>query len=301
MMAQLEAECRQAGLETVCTKKAQEENEHSLEMHLPFLAHLASRGVKVQLVPLMIGQTDPAYEQALGQLLSRHLDREDSLFVISSDFCHWGANFEFYYQVPNTPISRGIEELDREGMGIIEKQDPLAFQSYLAAKENTICGRHPIAILLHVPLQSLTLGHPTLRPPPPHPVRQVCLVLLRPRQKRLLRLLCLRSHLFMMPYRGNTSILVFLQETSLADVLGGRVGSAVVGFELDLGLEVVEALVSVGPIGEHHLVNVLHGQNGVEHSQEHCDQGHDVEGLGDDVFEQEVGGLGIEKGKLRCR
>lgn len=42
MMTQLEEECKQAGIEYVYTKKAHEENEHSLEMHLPFLAHLAS-------------------------------------------------------------------------------------------------------------------------------------------------------------------------------------------------------------------------------------------------------------------
>lgn len=34
-------------------------------------------------------------------------------------------------------------------MDIIEDQDPDAFASYLRRYSNTICGRHPIAVLLH--------------------------------------------------------------------------------------------------------------------------------------------------------
>lgn len=75
----------------------------------------------------MVGQTDPTFEKALGQLLSPHLDREDSLFVISSDFCHWGANFDYFYRVPKMPISQGIQQLDKEAMDIIEQHDPTAF------------------------------------------------------------------------------------------------------------------------------------------------------------------------------
>lgn len=37
-----------------------------------------------------------------------------------------------------------------QGMDLIEKVDPQGFHSYLKKYGNTICGRHPIAVLLHV-------------------------------------------------------------------------------------------------------------------------------------------------------
>lgn len=34
-------------------------------------------------------------------------------------------------------------------MDLIEKQDPEGFHKYLQETENTICGRHPIAVFLN--------------------------------------------------------------------------------------------------------------------------------------------------------
>lgn len=36
------------------------------------------------------------------------------------------------------------------GMDIIETGDPDAFKRYLLDTDNTICGRHPISVFLHV-------------------------------------------------------------------------------------------------------------------------------------------------------
>ena len=47
---------------------------------------------------------------------------------------------------------RGVA-LDRcllQGMKIIERLDPVGFTSYLRDYQNTICGRHPIGVLLNV-------------------------------------------------------------------------------------------------------------------------------------------------------
>ena len=35
-------------------------------------------------------------------------------------------------------------------MDIIEKMDPVSFSEYLREYQNTICGRHPIGVLLNV-------------------------------------------------------------------------------------------------------------------------------------------------------
>ena len=37
-----------------------------------------------------------------------------------------------------------------QGMDIIETMDPAAFSEYLKKYQNTICGRHPIGVLLNV-------------------------------------------------------------------------------------------------------------------------------------------------------
>lgn len=46
------------------------------------------------------------------------------MFVISSDFCHWGENFEFMpYDKSKGAIWESIKAMDLEGAGYIEKND----------------------------------------------------------------------------------------------------------------------------------------------------------------------------------
>merc|ERR1712172_350300 len=79
------------------------------------------------------------------------MDDPSNLFIISSDFCHWGRRFNFtFHDKRHGPIHKSIEELDKAGMTLIERHDPQAFTQYLRDFENTICGRHPIAVLLNV-------------------------------------------------------------------------------------------------------------------------------------------------------
>jgi len=47
-------------------------------------------------------------------------------------------------------ISKNIEQLDRQGMRIIEDHDGESFSKYLSKTENTICGRHPISLFLEI-------------------------------------------------------------------------------------------------------------------------------------------------------
>lgn len=87
----------------------------------------------------------PAYAKAL---LPYFMD-ERTLFVVSSDFCHWGQDFEFTFRYPEEPIiHKSIEKLDRVGMSLIESQSRPAFEKYLIETENTICGQQPILMLL---------------------------------------------------------------------------------------------------------------------------------------------------------
>ncbi|XP_063247066.1 protein MEMO1 isoform X3 [Prinia subflava] len=61
-----------------------------------------------------------------------------------------GQRFRYsYYDESQGEIYRSIEHLDKMGMSIIEQLDPVSFSNYLKKYHNTICGRHPIGVLLN--------------------------------------------------------------------------------------------------------------------------------------------------------
>uniref|UniRef100_A0A8C5QK97 Protein MEMO1 n=1 Tax=Leptobrachium leishanense TaxID=445787 RepID=A0A8C5QK97_9ANUR len=128
-----------------------DEDEHSIEMHLPYTAKaMESHKDEVTIVPVLVGALSESKEQEFGKLFSKYLADPSNLFVISSDFCHWGQRFRYtYYDESQGEIYRSIENLDKMGMGIIEQLDPLPFSNYLKKYHNTICGRHPIGVLLN--------------------------------------------------------------------------------------------------------------------------------------------------------
>lgn len=55
-----------------------------------------------------------------------------------------------HYDKKYGAIHKSIEALDKMGMDIIETGDADAFKQYLSEYDNTICGRHPISVFLHV-------------------------------------------------------------------------------------------------------------------------------------------------------
>ncbi|CAL1272667.1 unnamed protein product [Larinioides sclopetarius] len=126
-----------------------DEDEHSIEMHLPFIAKVMENQ-SFTIVPVMVGSLTTERESTYGKIFSRYLADPSNLFVISSDFCHWGARFHYqYYDKSWGQIYQSIEKLDEMGMNIIEEMSPTGFTSYLKKYGNTICGRHPIGVLLN--------------------------------------------------------------------------------------------------------------------------------------------------------
>lgn len=163
---------------------------------LPFL--LQSRRAKLiylhrrrdtKIVPILVGSISTSKERSFGALLAPYLADPSTLFIISSDFCHWGSRFRYtHYQpphssdlgegksltpssvgsvVPDGDIWKGIEKLDKLGMDTIafsvspasdagggtntDRTPSTAhqdFAAYLKATKNSICGRHPIGVLL---------------------------------------------------------------------------------------------------------------------------------------------------------
>lgn len=128
--------------------KDTDENEHSIEMQLPYIAHVM-KGAQFTIVPIMVGALSEQAEAAAGRTLAPYLADPANFFVISSDFCHWGKRFSYtYYDSSKGQIWQSVEDLDRQGMAAIETQSPLAFYAYQKKFKNTICGRHPIGVFL---------------------------------------------------------------------------------------------------------------------------------------------------------
>lgn len=127
-----------------------DEDEHSLELQLPFIVKaMSKREQPYTIVPMMVGSIRPEKEAAFGKILSRYLQNPENAFVISSDFCHWGQRFEYqYYEKSWGRIYQSIEHLDKLGMKAIKDLKLDSFTSYLKIYGNTICGRHPIAVML---------------------------------------------------------------------------------------------------------------------------------------------------------
>uniref|UniRef100_A0A4X2M3X7 Protein MEMO1 n=1 Tax=Vombatus ursinus TaxID=29139 RepID=A0A4X2M3X7_VOMUR len=102
------------------------------------------------IIPVLVEAPSESKEQEFGKLFSKYLVDLSNLFVVCSDFCHWGQRFCYsYYDETQGEIYRSIEHLDKMGMSIIEQLDPLSFRNYLKKYHNTICGRHPIGVLLN--------------------------------------------------------------------------------------------------------------------------------------------------------
>lgn len=135
-----------------------DEAEHSLEMQMPFLVKLFG-GPSFSIVPIVVGALDTGSEALYGQLLAPYLDDPATLVVVSSDFCHWGRRFSYSpHDQAQGPIHAYVEAMDRQGMRLIEAGDAAAFSKYLQDSGNTICGRHPIGVLLHMMSACATPG-----------------------------------------------------------------------------------------------------------------------------------------------
>lgn len=146
-------------------------DEHSLEMHLPYLYKritqtFASEAEYPTIVPILIGDNNGPEEKEFGELLAPYLKSPENAFVVSSDFCHWGSRFTYTAYAPegnvqqitslsrrtatptNPPIHESIKQLDQLAIDAIETGKHDEFVSNLAHTKNTVCGRHPIGVTM---------------------------------------------------------------------------------------------------------------------------------------------------------
>ena len=72
----------------------------------------------------MVGSLDNDQQDEYGRYLSKFFQEEDTMFVASTDFCHWGEKYQFTkYNKDDGEIYESIEKLDQRAMEIIESHD----------------------------------------------------------------------------------------------------------------------------------------------------------------------------------
>ncbi|KAL6413722.1 hypothetical protein AUP68_03248 [Ilyonectria robusta] len=148
-----------------------EKDEHSLEMHTPYLyirlqETFGSPDEFPKIVPLLIGSNNGSQEKAFGQELLPYLKDPENAFIISSDFCHWGEYFSYMVHSPTNspsdlnklrkgapkpsgpPIHETIRVIDEAAMDAVKSGSHDAFLDSLRQTRNTVCGRHPIGVMM---------------------------------------------------------------------------------------------------------------------------------------------------------
>lgn len=116
---------------------------------MPFI--IKALGKKVKIVPIMVGPVNEEMANNYGKIFAPYFDDPSTLFVFSTDFCHWGEKHNFtYHNESHGQIWQSIEKLDGEGMNLIQAHDFLGFEKYINSSKNTICGRHPLFIFLKI-------------------------------------------------------------------------------------------------------------------------------------------------------
>lgn len=145
--------------------------EHSLEMHLPYLylrcqETFGSPENFPKIVPLLIGDNNGQEEKAVGRALLPFIKDPENAFIVSSDFCHWGRHFSYMVYSPDNdphnlqklrtygpkpqgpPIHKTIEMIDELAMDAVKSGRHDAFLDTLRLTKNTVCGRHPIGVMM---------------------------------------------------------------------------------------------------------------------------------------------------------
>jgi AmmeMemoRadiSam system protein B/AmmeMemoRadiSam system protein A len=117
-------------------------NEHSVDNEIPFLQS-ALKDFKI--IPIMVGQLSLKNALLLADAIRPFLDK-DSLVVASSDFTHYGPNFDYVPFKDN--VAFNLAKLDSKAADLIMAHDLKGFLEFEAKTRDTICGVIPISILM---------------------------------------------------------------------------------------------------------------------------------------------------------
>lgn len=118
--------------------------EHSIEMQLPLIQRSAP---KSQIMPIVVGHLSDAQVKAAAALL-KPLITPTTLVIVSSDFTHYGQNFDYIPFTKNVLLN--INQLDSSVLQPIQHQNRADFETVINTTHDTMCGFHPERVLLEL-------------------------------------------------------------------------------------------------------------------------------------------------------
>ena len=124
------------------------EYEHALEVQLPFLQKITENlpiSQKIKIVPLICGALDSESAKLAAEALLPYWNPE-TLWIISSDFTHYGGSFGYLPFRDNIP--ENLKKLDLGAVEYITNLDFKGFSDYIEQTGATICGANPVKLLL---------------------------------------------------------------------------------------------------------------------------------------------------------
>ena len=123
------------------------ENEHSIEVQLPFLQFASKDNLKnLRIVPITISHDIKITEFANNLRKAIKESNKEIVIIISSDFTHFGSNYK-YVPFESEPQKR-IKEMDLKAIDYIKNNDLKSFLDHIEETQSTICGQIPIIILI---------------------------------------------------------------------------------------------------------------------------------------------------------
>ena len=141
---ELASELAAAHPELFVIREEAHRQEHAVEVQLPLLQYYFK---ELPVLPIVCGEMPlPMIRQAAEVFSGRF--GADTLWVISSDFTHYGRNFRY---VPFTEnIRENLYKLDGEAAELIARRDFDGFVDFLRRTGATICGMFPILLYLAI-------------------------------------------------------------------------------------------------------------------------------------------------------
>jgi AmmeMemoRadiSam system protein B/AmmeMemoRadiSam system protein A len=118
------------------------QQEHSVQIEVPLLQYKLG---DFKLVLIVAGQCSYDTIAKAGRILASLIDT-DTLVVASSDFTHYGSQYQYVPFKENIP--EGLRKLDMGAFEFIAKLDARGLLGYRDSTGATICGCVPIAVLL---------------------------------------------------------------------------------------------------------------------------------------------------------
>ena len=118
--------------------------EHSTQIQYPFLQHCLD---DFTLLPIVVGVLNSAAADALANALRPYL-ADDVLLVVSSDFIHYGKDFDYEPFPADTEAK--TRKLNLDAADAICRRDTAGFERIVNESGATICGREPIRAALRM-------------------------------------------------------------------------------------------------------------------------------------------------------